>query len=126
MSYQPTILVATWNDGLFVVSSDGRTQEIANQPVRGLAADGRGGALAVVGQHSLRRRAASGEWVTVAESELELSCCVAVRDSIYAGTDDARMLRLSDAGGVLDPVLILLRDSTASRGGIRGSLVQPL
>ena len=105
MSYQPTILVATWNDGLFVVSSDGRTQEIANQPVRGLAADGRGGALAVVGQHSLRRRAASGEWVTVAESELELSCCVAVRDSIYAGTDDARMLRLSDAGGVLDPVL---------------------
>jgi hypothetical protein len=105
MSYQPTILVATWEDGLFVVSGAERRQEIANQPVRGPAPDGRGGALAVVGQHSLRRRVTSGEWVTVAESELELSCCVAVRDSIYVGTDDARMLRLSDESGVLDPVL---------------------
>jgi hypothetical protein len=47
MAYQPTILVATWADGLFVVSGDGRTQEIANHPVRGLAPDGRGGAIAV-------------------------------------------------------------------------------
>jgi hypothetical protein len=104
MAYQPTILVATWDDGLFVVSGDGRTQEIANQPVRGLAPEGRGDAIAVVGQHSLRRRAASGEWVTVAESELDLSCCVTVRDTIYVGTDDARMLRLSPAGGMLDPL----------------------
>jgi hypothetical protein len=104
MTYQPTILVATWDDGLFVVSGDKRTQEMANQPVRGLAPDGRGGALAVVGQHSLRRRAADGEWVTVAESEFPLSCCVSVRDTIYAGTDDARMLRLRHEAGVLDPI----------------------
>jgi hypothetical protein len=104
MAYQPTILVATWDDGLFAVSGDGRTQEIANQPVRGLAPDGRGGAIAVVGQHSLHRRVASGEWVTVAESELALSCCVAVGDTIYVGTDDARMLRLTLAGGVLEPI----------------------
>jgi hypothetical protein len=103
MAYQPTILVATWDDGLYVVSGDGRTQEMANRQVRGLAPDGRGGAIAVVGQHSLRRRAASGEWVTVAESDYPLSCCVAVRDTIYVGTDDARMLRLRD-GGVLDPL----------------------
>ena len=102
MTY-PTILVATWGDGLFAVSGDDRTQEIANEPVRWLARDGSGGALAVVGQHSLRRRAASGEWATVAESELELSCCMAVRDSIYVGTDDARILRLSHEG-VLHPL----------------------
>ena len=101
---KPTILVATWGDGLFAVTGDGRTQEIANQPVRGLAPDGRGGALAIVGQHSLRRRAPSGEWATVATSEFELSCCMAVRDAIYVGTDDARMLRLSHGGGVLDPI----------------------
>jgi hypothetical protein len=103
MAYQPTILVATWDDGLFVVRGDGRTQELAHEPVRGLASDGRGGAIAVVGEHSLRRRAASGEWVTVAESESPLSCCVAVQNTIYVGTDDARMLRLRD-GGVLDPI----------------------
>jgi len=98
-----TILVATWGDGLFAVTGDGRTQEIANQPVRGLAPDGCGGALAIVGRHSLRRRAPGGEWATVATSEFELSCCMAVGDAIYVGTDDARMLRLSQ-GGVLDPI----------------------
>ncbi|MGC1781118.1 MAG: hypothetical protein WA708_01205 [Acidobacteriaceae bacterium] len=101
---KPTILVATWSDGLFAFTDGGRTQEIANQPVRGLAPDGRGGALAIVGQHSLRRRVRSGEWATVATSEFDLSCCMAVRDTIYVGTDDARMLRLSDAGSMLDPI----------------------
>ena len=99
-----TILVGTWGDGLFAVTGDGRTQEIANQSVRGLAPDGRGGALAIVGRHSLRRRAPGGEWATVATSEFELSCCMTVRDTIYVGTDDARMLRLSHGGAVLDPI----------------------
>jgi photosystem II stability/assembly factor-like uncharacterized protein len=101
---KPTILVATWDDGLFAITGDGRTQEIANQCVRGLAPDGRRGALAIVGRHSLRRRAPSGEWATVATSEFELSCGMAVRDAIYVGTDDARMLRLSHGGSVLDPI----------------------
>src|SRR5882762_6877672 len=101
---KPTILVATWGDGVFAVTGDGRTQEIANQPVRGLAPDGRRGALAIVGRHSLRRRAPSGEWATVAMSEFELSCCMTVRDTIYVGTDDARMLRLSQGCSVFDPI----------------------
>jgi hypothetical protein len=101
---KPTILVATWGDGLFAVTGDERTQELANQVVRGLAPDGRGGALAIVSGHSLRRRSPNGEWATVATSELELSCCMVVRDTIYVGTEDARMLRLSPGGGVLDPI----------------------
>ncbi len=101
---KPTILVATWGDGLFAVTGDGHTQEIANQPVRGLAPDGRGGALAIVARHSLLRRAPTGEWAAVATSEFELSCCMAVRDAVYVGTDDARMLRLSDGRGVFDPI----------------------
>jgi hypothetical protein len=99
---QPTILVATWGNGLFVVTGNERTQELANQPVSGLVPDGCGGALAIVSRHSLRRRAPSGEWTTVANSEFELSCCMAVGDGIYAGSDDARMLRLSHGGGVLE------------------------
>src|SRR5258708_23914373 len=67
--------------------------EIANQPVRGLAPDGGGGALAIVGRHSLRRRTPGGAWTTVATSDFELSCSMAVRETIYVGTDDARMLR---------------------------------
>ncbi len=99
-----TILVATWDDGLFAVNGDERTQEIAGQRVRGLAGDGRGGTLAVVGGSSLRRRAPSGEWVTLATSEFELSCCMAVGEAVYVGTDDARMLRLSGGSAVLEPL----------------------
>jgi hypothetical protein len=101
---KPTILVATWDDGLFAVTGDGCRQEITDLSVRGLTPDGRGGALAIVGGNSLRRRVPSGEWSMVATSEFELSCCMAVRDTIYVGTDDARMLRLSHGGGVLDPI----------------------
>lgn len=100
----PTILVATWAEGLFAVSGDGNTREIANRPVRGLAPDGLGGALAIVDGHSLRRRGPGGAWATVATSEIELSCCMAVGDAVYVGTDDARMLRLSREEGALDPI----------------------
>jgi BNR/Asp-box repeat len=90
-----TILVSTWGDGLFAFTGETRRQEIAKQPVRGLAPDGHGGALVIVGGHVLRRRAPNGEWTTVATSEFELACCMAVGGVIYVGTDDARMLRLS-------------------------------
>ena len=99
-----TILVATWSDGLFAVTADGSKQEMANQPVRWLAPDGRGGALAIVDRHSLSRRAPNGEWAIVATSELELSCCMAVRDTIYVGTDDARMLQMKHGSSMLDPI----------------------
>ena len=89
-----TILVATWGDGLFALTGETRRQEIANQPVRGLAPDGHGGALVIVGGHVLRRRAPNGEWITVATSEFELACCMAAGGVIYVGTEDARMLRL--------------------------------
>lgn len=69
----PTVLVSTWADGLFAVT--GRTQrlEIEEQPVRGLASDGRGGALFIAGGHSLCRRTAGGVISTLATSELDLS-----------------------------------------------------
>ena len=35
-------------------------------------------------------------------SECELSCCVAVQDAIYVGTEDARMLRLCNDDGEFD------------------------
>jgi hypothetical protein len=99
-----TVLVATWADGLFAVTGDTCSQELAKESVRGLAADGRGGALAIVGNHSLRRRALTGQWETIATSDLDLACCMTVRDTIYVGTNDARMLRLSRETGVLEPI----------------------
>jgi hypothetical protein len=97
------VLVATWGDGLFVVGSETSAQELVHQSVRALAPDGNGGALAIVNGRSLRRRAPGGVWSTIATTEFDLACCVAVGDVIYVGTDDARVLRV-DAEGALEPL----------------------
>jgi hypothetical protein len=94
----PSILVATWEDGLFSVTGKMVRQELANQSVRSLTADGRGGVLAIVGGHSLCRRSSDGEWTAIAKSEFQLSCCVPIGNVVFVGTDDARVLRI-DPGG---------------------------
>ncbi len=111
----PTILVATWNDGLFIISGKDRRQELPNQCVRNLAPDGQGGALAIVDQREVRHRASSGQsgqWTTLATANVELAGCLLVRPgavfdvssaSIYVGTDDARILRL-DSRNNLEPL----------------------
>lgn len=99
----PTILAATWADGVFAFTRETRHHELAGQPVRALAPDRQGGALAVVDGHSLCRRNAQGEWSRIANCEFQLACSVAVDDVIYVGTDDARVLRVS-ANGKIDPL----------------------
>ena len=93
-------ILATWDDGLFVVSGEDRHHELAGQPVHALATDGHGGTLAIVSGDSLRRRTSDGEWQTLATSEFQLACCAPVADVIYVGTDDARVLRVSGDGSV--------------------------
>lgn len=99
----PTVLVATWRDGLFVVAGGTPDQELANQSVRALTPDGHGGALAVVNGRSLRRRTSDGLWSTIAITEFDLACCVPVGDVIYVGSDDARVLRVG-ADGAVEPL----------------------
>jgi len=94
----PSILVATWENGLFSVTGKVVRQELASQSVRSLVADGRGGVLAIVGKHSLYRRSSEGEWTAIEKSEFELSCCVTIGDVVFLGTDDAQILRV-DADG---------------------------
>jgi hypothetical protein len=94
----PSILVATWDNGLFSVTGKMVHQELADQSVRSLVADGRGRVLAIVGGHSLCRRSSDGEWTAIAKSEFELSCCVAIGNVVFVGTDDAHILRVDPDG----------------------------
>lgn len=94
----PSILVATWDDGLFSVTGKTVHQELANQSVRSLVADGRGGVLAIIGGHSLYRRSPDGKWTAIAKSEFDLSCCVPIGNVLFVGTDDARILRIDPDG----------------------------
>jgi hypothetical protein len=94
----PSLLVATWDSGLFSVSGKMVRQELANQSVRSLVADERGRVLAIVGGHSLCRRSSDGEWTAIAQSEFELSCCVPIGHVVFVGTDDAHILRVAPDG----------------------------
>lgn len=93
----PSVIVATWSDGVFVVGTDTR-HELAGSVVRGLISDRRGGQLAIVNGTELRRRSAEGAWQTLAHSSVELACCLVIPEAILVGTEDARLLRLTDAG----------------------------
>jgi photosystem II stability/assembly factor-like uncharacterized protein len=125
----PSMLAATWSDGLFVFVGETRRQELAGHSVRALAADRDGGALAIVDGHSLCRRTCEGVWTTIATSQLDLACVVAVGDVIYLGTDDARVFRVSH-NGKIDPLsgfeTIAGRDTWyAGSALINGQLVGP-
>lgn len=89
-----TILVATWRDRLYQLTGGGLEHEWPDRPVQWLARAGEQGVLAIVGSRSLCRRSADGSWSTLAASEHDLACCVAVDGTVYVGTADAQLLRL--------------------------------
>src|ERR1700727_2476755 len=93
-----SILVATWENGLFHVAGKTVQQELEGRSVRSLTSDGRDGVLAIVDGHALSRRSADGRWSAIVQSEFKLSCCVAAANAIFLGTDDARLVRV-DADG---------------------------
>jgi len=94
----PAVLVATWDNGIFVVDGGVIRHEFPGESLRCLAKDGRGGALAIAGNRSLRRRSRDGTWNTIAECEVDLAACVAVGAAIYVGSDDARVSRIGHDG----------------------------
>jgi hypothetical protein len=94
-----SILVSTWRDGVFALADGVVRQECLGQAVWGLAPDGDGNALAVVDGKSLCRRMADGAWQTLAKSNLQLACCLAVRGTLYVGTDEVPcLMRVCDDG----------------------------
>lgn len=94
----PCVLISSWSDGLFIVAGNAIQHELAGRPVRNLTGDEDGRALAIVDGHVLCLRTAAGEWSEILASDSELSCCVPVGGAIYAGTDDARLLRIGTGG----------------------------
>jgi hypothetical protein len=99
----PSILAATWNDGVFVFGDDTRRHELPGRSVRALARDDDGATLAIIDGHELCRRTRHGAWSTIATSQLDLACLTVVGDTIYVGTDDARVLRVR-TNGATDPL----------------------
>ena len=95
------VLVATWRNGLFALADMAFHEEWPGHSVSGLARDSSGNALAIVDGKSLCRRTPVGAWHTIAHSEIELACCVAVGADIYVGANNAaQVLRVRDDGSL--------------------------
>jgi hypothetical protein len=108
----PTVLVATWSNGLFVVADDRVRQEKTGQSVKCVTSDRHGGVFAILGGKSVCHRSPNGEWRTIANSTVELACCTAVRDTLFVGTEDAHVLRVNPANR-LEPLAAF--DAVAGR-----------
>ncbi len=123
----PTITVATWADGVFHVSGTSVTHDLQDQPVQNITPDaappdhhranhpihgraepgtvselpkegGQMNVLAVVAGREIRRLGPDGLWTTLGRTSEDLSCCLGMGETIIAGTDDARLLRLGQDG----------------------------
>lgn len=92
---QPNVLVATSSDGVLALMRDAHGHELRGRSVRALAEDHRGLPLAIVDGRSVCRRGYDGAWKTIGTSHVDLACIAATGASIYLGTDDARVLRLT-------------------------------
>lgn len=92
-----TILVASWSDGVFALSADGRQHELQGCCVAGLTSGGGYGAVAVVDGTSLVCRSPDGSWAELATSGVRVECCLAVDGVIYAGAEGAHLLRVRGA-----------------------------
>lgn len=101
MPHLTAVLVATWRGGLYALADQAFRAEVPGQSIKGLARDGSGHALAIVGGKSLCRRTTQGAWHTIARSDIELSCCVAVGTDIFVGANDTpAVMRVGAGGGV--------------------------
>jgi hypothetical protein len=97
---QPHIVAGTWSDGVFVFAGEPQGHELAGRSVRALVRERNGSVLAIVDGRSVCRRTSPGAWSTIATSDVELACLMAVGEAIYLGTDDARVLRMEGNGDV--------------------------
>jgi hypothetical protein len=63
-----------------------------------------GAAWAVAERNAIARREPDGTWTDVARSELDLLCLAATSHGVFAGTEEAHLLRFVGDDGTLAPV----------------------
>lgn len=107
-----SVLVTT-DDGYHIFSSSGKHfTSLEGHRVEGFTPGPGGTWLAVIDSNEIWSHGADGEWTPLAKSEANLTAVVAAADAVFAGTRDARVLRLASSGA-LEPLSAF--DTTAGR-----------
>ncbi len=95
-----SVLVTT-ADGYFIFTSSGKQlRSLEGHRVDCFTPGPDGTFLAMIDRHEVWSHGSDGEWTPRAKSESTLTAVVAAGDAVYAGTDDARVLRAHAVGRV--------------------------
>ncbi len=98
-----SVLVTTI-DGYHIFTSSGKhLRSLEDHRVECFTPGPDGAFLAVIDRHEVWSHGSDGEWSPLAKSEATLTAVVAAGDAVFAGTDDACVLRLAPAGA-LEPL----------------------
>jgi hypothetical protein len=95
-----SVLVTTV-DGYHIFTSSGKQlRSLEGHRVDCFAAGPDGTFLAVIDRHEVWSHGADGEWTPVAKSDSTLTAVTAAGGAVFAGTADARVLRVTDSGAL--------------------------
>jgi hypothetical protein len=95
-----SVLVTT-TDGYFIFTSSGKQlRSLEGHRVECFTPGSGGTFLAVIDRHEVWSHGTDGEWTPLAKSEATLTTVVGAGDAVFAGTDDARVLRLTGSGAL--------------------------
>jgi hypothetical protein len=93
-----SVLVTT-GDGYHIFSSSGKhLTSLEGHRVENFTPGPDGTYLAVIDEREIWSHGRDGEWTPLAKSEASLTAVVAAGDAVFAGTRDARVLRLTASG----------------------------
>jgi hypothetical protein len=99
-----SVLVTTV-DGYHIFTSSGKQlRSLEGHRVEAFTPGPDGTWLAVVDAREVWQHAADGTWTARAKADVDLTAVAAVGTTVFAGTSDARLLRLSAATDALEPV----------------------
>jgi hypothetical protein len=95
-----SVLVTTM-DGYHIFTSSGKhLTSLEGHRVECFTPGPDGTWFAIFDRHEVSQHGTDGAWTALAKCDADLTAIVAVGDTVYAGTDDARVLRISTGGGV--------------------------
>jgi len=98
-----SVLVTTV-DGYHIFTSSGKQlRSLEGHRVDCFTPGPDGTFLAIIDRHEVWSHGRDGEWTPLAKSEATLTAVIAAGDAVYAGTNDARVLRLAPSGA-LEPL----------------------
>src|SRR3954449_10710665 len=99
-----SVLVTT-TDGYHIFTSSGQhLTSLEGHRVEAFTPAKGGAWVAIVDRRKIWQHGADGTWAPLAEADVDLRAVAAIGTTVYAGTADARVLRIASEVGEVEPL----------------------